>query len=107
MRPSAQDHSAPSRFRGHRQNRQGPETNQGKRPAGQASFGVYYLVRLYLPDSLVGESGGQPRTVGVLPGPLGSDLVGSCLASLGSDLAGSCLALWPLTTLGLVWPSGF
>ena len=107
IRPSAQDHSTPARFRGDRENRQGPETNQGKRPAGQASFGVYYLVRLYSPDSPLGESGGQPRTVGVLPGPLASDLAGSCLALRALTSLGLVWPLWPLTTLGLVWPSGF
>ena len=40
-------------------------------------LGVYYLVRLYLPDSPLGERGRQPGTFGVLPGPLASDLVGS------------------------------
>ena len=51
-------------------------------------------MRLYLPDSRLGESGRQPGTFGVLPGALASDLVGSCLA------------LWAMTSLGLVWPSG-
>ena len=79
-------HSAPARLRGHRKP---PEiqNNQGKRPAGLARLVVYFLVRLYLQDSPLGGSGRQPRTFGVLPGPL------------GSDLAGSCLALTALTTL--------
>ena len=49
----------------------------------------------------------QSRTVGVLPGPLASDLAGSCLALRALTIAGSCLVQRPLTTLGLVWPSRF
>ena len=78
---SARDHSTPARLRGHRK-QPGVQTNQRKRPAGLAQFGVYCLVRLYLTDSPLDESGRQPRTFGVLR------------------------ALRPLTSLGLDWPSG-
>ena len=88
IRPSARDHSAPAQLRGHRK-QPGVQTNQGERPAGLARLGVYFQVRLYLPDSPLGESLRQPRTFGVLLGPLASDLVGSVWP------------LWALTTLGL------
>ena len=101
MRPSARDHSAPAGLKGHRK-QPGVQTNQGKRPAGLARFGVYFLVRLYLPDSL----GRQPRNFGVLPSPLASDLIGSVWPLWALTSLGLAWLSGPLTTLGLIWPSG-
>ena len=73
-RPSARDLSALARLRGHRK-QPGVQTNQGKRPAALARFGVYQI------HCSVNQEGNPAPSV-------------------------SSRALWPLTTLGLVWPSG-
>ena len=56
-------------------------------------------MRLYPPDSPLGESGGQPRTFGVLPGPLASDLAGSDGPPWAFDHAGSQI-VWIIRVIG-------
>ena len=87
IRPSARDHSAPARLRGHRKPPR-TQTNQKKRRAELARIWGLLPGALYSPDSLLGEPRKQPRTFGVFPGPL------------ASDHARSVCPPWALATLG-------